>query len=211
MIKKKNDTSKVLKKLLTILLVSTMPSIAMANDIYVEQVGDDSDIALTQQGSGNTMGDATTPILIKGDSNIVTVDQIGGGNSLEMTVNGTAMAVTINTQGSGNVQAINCGSSSSATCGSSVITQNVTGDNNTVTQTLNATATQSSIINITGDSNIVTHATSGTAGHTANITVNGGVALQGNTISVTQSGAVAQHVTTTTTGAGNAVTITQSD
>ena len=184
---------------------------AHANDVYIEQVGSGATVTITQDGSSNRVGDEGTPSIIKGDANIVTIDQIGSSNALDMIINGAAITATVTTNGSNNTQVINCGTANSATCGSSFIKQQVTGDNNTVTQNLVASATQHSEILITGDENTVTHTTSGSGAHSGIITVTGGIALGGNTISLTQGGTNAQQATITSTGNNNAITVTQSN
>ena len=186
-------------------------SAALANDVYIEQVGDGAQVTVTQDGTGNRVGGEFTPVIIKGDANVVTIDQIGNANALDMIINGGSITATVTTNGNYNTQTINCGTALSATCGSSFIKQEVTGDYNTVTQTLVAAATQHSEILITGDYNTVTHRTSGADGHSGIITVNGGIALAGNTISLTQGGSNAQQATITSTGNGNAITVNQSN
>ena len=182
-----------------------------ANDLYIEQIGDGATITILQDGSSNRIGDMGTPAIIKGDANIVTIDQIGSSNTLDMIINGAAVTATVTTNGSNNTQVINCGTANTASCGSSFIKQEVTGDNNTVTQNLVAASTQHSEILITGDENTVTHTTSGAGAHSGIITVTGGVALSGNTISLTQGGTYAQQATITSTGNGNAITVNQSN
>jgi hypothetical protein len=184
---------------------------ALANDVYIEQIGDGATVTITQDGSSNRVGDSSTPALVKGDANIVTIDQIGSSNTLDMTVNGTAVTAIVTTTGSYNTQTIDCGTANTASCGSSYIKQEVTGDNNTVTQNLVAASTQHSEILISGDYNTVTHTTSGSGAHSGIITVTGGVALSGNTISLTQGGTNAQQATITSTGNSNAITVNQSN
>jgi hypothetical protein len=184
---------------------------AIANDIYIEQIGDGATVTLTQDGSSNRIGSENTPSLIKGDANVVTVDQIGSSNELDILVNGTAVTATVTTTGSYNIQSITCGTSNTASCGSSFIKQQITGDNNTVTQNLMSTATQHSEILVSGDYNTITHDTTGSGAHSAIITVTGGVALGGNTISLTQGGTNAQQATITSTGNSNNITINQSN
>jgi hypothetical protein len=185
--------------------------LAIANDIYIEQIGDGATITLTQDGSSNRIGSEGTPSLIKGDANVVTVDQVGSSNELDILINGAAVTATVTTTGSYNTQSITCGTSNAASCGSSFIKQEITGDNNTVTQNLMSVATQHSEILITGDYNTVTHDTTGSGAHSAIITVAGGIALAGNTISLTQGGTNAQQATITSTGNSNNITINQSN
>lgn len=184
---------------------------AFANEVYVEQIGSASTINITQEGSSNRIGDLLNPAFIGGGSNTVAIDQIGSNNTLMMVVNGASTNTTVTTNGSGNTQTINCGSTVSGSCSGSTITQVVTGDNNTITQDLGSGANHTSNINVTGDYNSVTHTSTGNAANSANITVNGGVALSGNTIAVTQSGINVQSVTVNSTGNSNNISIVQSD
>jgi hypothetical protein len=190
-------------------LFFTAPTIA--NDIYIEQIGDGATVTLTQDGSSNRIGSEGTPSLFKGDANVVTVDQVGSANELDILVNGTAVTATVTTTGSYNIQSITCGTANTSSCGSSFIKQEITGDNNTVTQNLMATSTQHSEILVSGDYNTITHDTTGSGAHSAVITVAGGVALGGNTISLTQGGTNAQQATITSTGNSNNITINQSN
>lgn len=203
----------MLKRLgiMTVIAALSWGSGVQANDLYIEQVGDGATVTITQDGSSNRIGDNGTPSIIKGDANIVTIDQIGSSNTLDMVINGAAVTATVTTNGSNNTQVINCGTANTASCGSSFIKQQVDGDNNTVTQNLVAASTQHSEILITGDYNTVTHTTSGSGAHSGIITVTGGVALSGNTISLTQGGTNAQQATITSTGNSNAITVNQSN
>lgn len=196
-----------MKKIAIAFIMTMVASLGFANDIYIEQVGDGSTVTITQDGTGNRIGDSNNPTFIGGGSNTVTIDQVGSNNQLDMVVNGASADVTVNTVGSGNIQNINCGTTSSASCSGSVITQTVTGDDNTITQNLGGGANHTSNISVTGDTNTVTHTSTNTATTSANITVSGNT----NTIGVTQSGMVAKSVTVTSTGNSNNISITQSD
>jgi len=104
---------------------------ASANDVYIEQIGDGATVTILQDGNSNRIGADGTPSVFKGDANIVTIDQIGSSNTLDAIINGAAVTVVVTTNGSSNTQVINCGTANSATCGSSYIKQEVSGDNNT--------------------------------------------------------------------------------
>jgi trimeric autotransporter adhesin len=196
----------------TILIVAMMlASItgAWANEVYVEQVGDSSTITITQDGTGNKVGDSGTgnEAFIGGGSNTVTIDQIGSNNTLAMTVNGASASVVVDVTGSGNESVINCGTTQSAGCSSSTIKQVIAGDDNVVTQNLGTGANHYSEINITGSTNTVTHTSTNSGASTVNITATGDL----NTIGVTQSGLTAKTVSVNSTGNSNTVSITQSD
>lgn len=195
----------------TILIVAMMlASLGVtANEVYIEQVGDSSTITVTQDGTGNKVGDsgAGNEAFVGGGSNTVTIDQIGSNNILAMTVNGASASVIVDVTGSGNESTINCGTTQSAGCSSSTIKQVIAGDDNIVTQNLGTGANHYSEINITGSTNTVTHTSTNTGASTVNITATGDL----NTIGVTQSGLTAKTVSVNSTGNSNTVSITQSD
>jgi hypothetical protein len=180
---------------------------AVANDVYVEQVGSSSTVTITQEGTGNQIGNSTDSIYIGSGSNVVTIDQIGDSNILEMVVNGASTDVTVNTVGSGNQQTINCGTTSSAGCSGSTITQTVDGDDNTIAQNLGAGANHTSNITVTGSDNAITHTSTATGTTSMNATITGST----NTVGVTQSGMTTQNVTINSTGNSNTITVNQSN
>ena len=191
---------------LVALLLASIGSVG-ANEIYIEQVGTSSTVTITQEGADNRIGTALNPAFIGSGSNNVTIDQIGSTNTLDMVVNGAATDVTVSTTGSNNIQEINCGTTSSAGCSGSTITQTIVGDSNDVKQQLGDGANHTSNISITGDTNTVTHTSTASGTTSADITVIGNT----NTVSVTQSGMLNQNVVVTSTGDLNNITIVQSD
>lgn len=182
-------------------------NLVYANDVYVEQSGSSSTIAITQQGTGNNVGDNVDSIYIGSGSNTVTIDQIGDNNALAMVVNGSSADVVVSTTGSGNTQTINCGTASSAGCSASTITQTVNGDDNIITQNLGAGANHTSNITVTGDTNTITHTSTATGTTTMNATISGNL----NTVGVTQSGMTTQNVSINSTGNSNTITVNQSN
>lgn len=202
---------KNMKKLAVVMAAMLCVFGAAANDIYVEQIGNNSTVNITQQGIGNTIGDSVNFAFIGGGSNLVNIQQIGDANVLAMVVNGAGTNTTVITNGNNNLQSITCGTTGQAGCSGSNITQLVTGDGNTVTQNLGAGANHNSYIEITGDKNVVTHNSTMSAASNVNITLVGGNAAAPNNISVTQSGTLAQNVTLSSTGNGNNIAIVQSN
>lgn len=192
-----------------------------ANDVYMEQVGDNSVVSITQTGAGNTVnGDiagtsATEPALIRGDNNIVTINQIGAGNTISLVLNnetnGAGSTVTISADGSGNTQTVSCGTALSSNCNANVIRSEITGNNNNTVQTLSGGVVQSKIA-INGNYNNVTHVASGLGAHNGEITVSGGgTSSVANTVTLTQSGVTAKNAIITSNGSNNNISITQSD
>jgi hypothetical protein len=180
---------------------------AWANEIYMEQSGDSSTISITQDGASNIIGTQLNPSIIGGGSNTVTIDQIGAGNELNFTVNGASTSMVVNVLGSNNISSITCGSGASASCSGSTIWQNITGDDNTVTQALGTGGNHESKISITGSTNTVLHTSTNSGAVSMQYTVAGDL----NNISVTTTGTTAKILNATTTGNSNTVTIIQTN
>jgi hypothetical protein len=214
---------KLSRKLLTILVAAgTLSSGAFANDVYVDQIGDNSSVSITQTGAGNTVngnvggnGNIDDAAIIRGDLNNVTISQIGAGNTVSMIINnetsGTGSTVVVSADGSGNNQTIGCGTALSSSCNASVIRSEITGNNNNTIQTLSGGVVQSKIA-INGSWNNVTHTASGVGLHSGEITVSGSGSNQlANAVTLTQSGASAKNAIITSNGSSNNITVTQSD
>lgn len=180
---------------------------AYSNEVYIEQVGSGTTVAITQQGSDNKVGTNITPVYIGNGSNTVTIDQIGSMNILAMVVNGASTNVTLSTTGSGNDMEVQCGTSVASSCSGSVIMQTIVGDNNITKQLLGSGANHTSTMTITGDTNTVTHTSTSTGTTSATITVTGNT----NTVGVTQSGTLQQTVVVDSTGNNNNINIVQSN
>lgn len=210
------------RKLLAILVVSGMVSTGVwANDVYVEQIGDNAIVSITQTGAGNLvngnvggLGSTTDAALILGDLNDVTVSQIGAGNTISMIINngnGTGATVVVSADGNSNTQTIGCGTALSSSCNASVIRSEITGNSNNTVQMLTGGAVQSKIA-INGNYNNVTHTASGAGLHSGEITVSGnGTSTVANAVTLTQSGALTKNAVITSNGSNNNVIVTQSD
>jgi hypothetical protein len=214
---------KLSRKLLTILVAAgTLSSGAFANDVYVDQIGDNSSVSITQTGAGNLVngnvggnGANDDAAIIRGDLNNVTISQIGASNTVSLIINnetsGTGSTVVISADGSNNNQTIGCGTALSSSCNASVIRSEITGNNNNTIQTLSGGVVQSKIA-INGSWNNVTHTASGVGLHSGEITVSGSGSSQlANAVTLTQSGASAKNAIITSNGSSNNVIVTQSD
>ena len=217
------NSDRMLKKLLVALAVSGLVSAgAWANDVYIEQIGDNSTVSITQTGAGNLVngnvggsGSTDDAALIRGDLNNVTISQIGAANTLSLVLNnetnGTGATVVVSADGSGNNQTISCGSALASNCNASIIRSEIVGNNNNTVQTLSGGTVQSKIA-VTGNYNNVTHVASGLGFHSGEITVSGsGSNGSPNAVTLTQSGATAKNAVITSNGSNNNVSVTQSD
>ena len=195
---------------------------AWANDVYVEQIGDNTSVSITQTGAGNLVngnvggtGNTSDAALIRGDLNSVTINQIGAANTVSLILNnesnGTGSTVVISADGSNNNQTIGCGTALSSSCNASIIRSEITGNNNNTVQMLSGGVVQSKIA-INGNYNNVTHTASGVGQHSGEITVSGsGSNSLANAVTLTQSGAMTKNAVITSNGSNNNVIVTQSD
>jgi hypothetical protein len=184
-----------------------------ANEIYIEQVGDNATVTLKQAGNNNTIGDAIAPAFIGGGQNTVYIEQSGSSNQLAMLVNGAGTNVTSIVTGDSNQQTITCGTSISASCSGSAITHTITGDSNDVKSILGTNGgAHTSNITVLGDYNHVTHSSSGSGANSATINVSGnGTGATPNAITVSQSGMNTHSATVNASGNNLNISIIQSD
>jgi hypothetical protein len=217
-----NGGGELSRKILAILLASGMLSSgAFANDVYVEQIGDNAIVSITQTGAGNLvngnvggLGNVDDAALILGDLNDVTISQIGAGNTISMIINngaGTGATVVVSADGNSNTQTIGCGTALSSSCSAGTISSQITGNSNNTVQTLSGGVVKSTIA-INGNWNNVTHTATGAGLHSGEITVSGsGVSGAANAVTLTQSGALTKNAVITSNGSNNNVIVTQSD
>lgn len=196
-----------MKKIALAFVMAMLGTFSFANDIYIEQIGDNTTINITQDGTANRIGNLESPTFFGGGSNIVNIQQIGSSNQLDAIVNGATTETVVTTIGNGNIQHITCGTLMNSSCSGSFIKQQVTGDDNTITQALGGGANHDSQILVTGDSNTITHTSSATGITTMGLTVVG----DSNNIGITQSGQTAQTINVVANGSGSSITINQSN
>lgn len=200
------------------------------NSVYIDQVGSNSVINMTQTGSNNKLGDETQASILSGNNQVVAITQIGANNIGSFNIQGGGANVTSNVTGNLNTVTANCGTSGTTSCTDTVIESNATGGGNTLTTSVGGKSTAK--INVTGDSNIanITSTTSNMAGSRAEIVSTGGnsnnltisqdgpaglngfsakidVTGGGNTIGVTQTGTVDSTVNVKSVGSNNNITI----
>ena len=206
-------------------LVMGQYAYAQGNKIYVDQIGDGSNITMTQTGSNNGIGNLTNRSMFSGTNNTVTVSQIGNQNNQLIKVIGDG--VTLNSTISGNTNQVDIECTS---CTASNITSSVTGssnlvtitsenlnntaltidsDNNTVTLTNNTSSVAgvNNVINISGGNGnqVVLDQTgvAGTLGHKLDLAVTGAL----NNVQIGQGGSVDSIVNSTITGSSNTLII----
>lgn len=186
---------------------------AMANDIYISQVGDTLDLDITQDGSNNEFGDSTTSVALNGASMTFAITQTGNNNDIAAVINGANYTGTWVFTGDSNTVDLKCSSASAGNCETVTLNITTTGDDNTYDFDIGeaADADSASIsFTITGDDNIVnaavdgesaaitvvsnnstslsTNSTAGDAGNEFTFDIDGDGSTNGHTVNLTVTG-----------------------
>ena len=186
---------------------------ALANEIYITQVGDGLDLDITQDGSGNDFGDSTTDVLLNGDDMTFAITQTGNNNDIAAVIKGATYTGTWTFTGNTNTVDLKCSSASAGNCETVTLNITTTGDDNTydfdIGESADADATSISFT-VTGDDNIVnaavdgesaaitvvsnnstslsTNSTAGDAGNEFTFDIDGDGNTNGHTVNLTVSG-----------------------
>jgi hypothetical protein len=188
-------------------LAQAVSTQSTTNSIYIEQVGDNSNITIVQKGQNNRIGSEQNRLILNGNGQILNTTQEGNNNliqgsivqadnvSADTTVTGdnntitydrgeaasvSGSSETVAVTGSTNNLTFNQGTSASATGATQTIT--VIGDTNTLTSTINA----DDVVNtktIAGDGNNINTFQNGAAGKNIEMILTGNT----NTIEVKQT------------------------
>ena len=134
---------------------------ALANDIYITQVGDSLDLDIVQDGGSNEFGDETTAVSLNGDFMTFSITQTGDGNDIAAVINGDTYTGTWAFTGDYNTVDLLCDSTGAAGAGNcEAVTLNITttGDDNAYKFYIGETGDAGgSTVNftVTGDDNVV--------------------------------------------------------
>ena len=195
---------------------------ALANEIYITQVGDGLDLDITQDGSGNDFGDSTTDVSLNGDDMTFAITQTGNNNDIAAVIKGATYTGTWTFTGNTNTVDLKCSSASAGNCETVTLNITTTGDDNTydfdIGESADADATSISFT-VTGDDNIVNAAIDGESAaitvvsdNSASVSTNSTAGDAGNefTFDIDGDGSTNGHtVNLTVTGGGSSYDITQ--
>lgn len=202
---------------------------ALANDIYIEQVGDTLDLDITQDGQNNVIGTSTTDVNLDGDSMTFAITQTGSLNSIIADIQGNTYTGAWTFTGDSNTVDLSCDSTSGTNCENITLNITATGDSNAFTFDIGDTAdADGSTIGftVTGDGNVINSNVDGQSALVA-VTVNnssstatGGASSgllsssgSGNVVDINISGdgdSAGHTVKIDSTGGANSFTVTQS-
>ena len=141
-------------------------AIATTNRIFIDQSGDNPNVNMTQDGTGNKAGSSARPVYLRGIDQTIVTKQIGVNNDINLelvndtTGTGKGVTVTIQQIGDSNIVDAACGYGTASTggtaltgCNAADINWKFTGDSNDI-QFRGTGADLKSAIDVTGDSNV---------------------------------------------------------
>lgn len=146
----------IIRGLLLCVLTAATP--ALANDIYIEQVGDTLDLDITQDGANNVIGTATTDVNLAGDDMTFAITQTGSTNVIVADIQGASYTGTWVFTGDSNEVELSCDSTSGTNCENITLNITATGDSNDFVLAIGDTADADGstvAFTLTGDGNVV--------------------------------------------------------
>ena len=211
-----------------------------ANDIYIQQSGNNLDLDITQDGQNNVAGTSSAGIVLQGNTMTFNIDQVGNSNVVSATIKGVTYTGNIDLTGSSNDVALLCDSAGSGNCDTVSMSIDVTGssadinvnigegaDAENFTGTIDVTSAADETITLTANgtsaiADIDVTNNSGSAGNTATYTQTGDGDINGHTLThshtgdggltvISQSGVYDNIIDLTTSGDNAEINITQSD
>lgn len=213
----------LIKSLLAFLFFGLIGFTALANEIYVNQVGDNLDLDIVQDGQDNQFGDSTTDVSLNGDDMTFSITQTGNNNDIAALINGNSYTGTWSFTGDYNTVDLDCDNTGGTNCENITLNITTTGDTNDYTFAIGATADSDGstiAFTVTGDNNILDTTINGQSAsitveldNSASIATTSANSDEGNavTINVTGDGDTAGHtVILDITGGGSTYDVTQS-
>jgi hypothetical protein len=159
-------TRKYIQNSLTALVLLSIFTVtpALANDIYIEQVGDTLDLDITQDGQNNVIGTSSTDVNLDGDSMTFAITQTGATNSIIANIKGNNYTGAWAFTGDSNTVNLSCDSGSGTKCETVTLNITATGDSNTfdfdIGDVADAAGSQVAFT-VTGDGNVIKSAVDG--------------------------------------------------
>ena len=144
--------------LMPILVSLFMSSSGLANDIYINQIGDNLDLDITQDGQNNQVGDSTTDVTLNGDDMTFAITQTGNNNDIAAVIKGATYTGTWSFTGDTNTVDLLCSSAAAGNCETVTLNITTTGDDNTFDFDIGETSDADSAtvsFTVTGDNNII--------------------------------------------------------
>jgi hypothetical protein len=208
-----------MKKLIAGLFLSMFVGSAMANEIYITQIGDSLTLDITQTGDDNMIGTDTADMVLQGDDMTFDITQTGDDNTIAATIKGATYTGTWSFLGNGNAVTLLCSSTAAANCDTVTLDIDTTGSNNTFTFNIGESADASSStvsFTVTGDGQVFDTTIDGASAEVTVVIDDGASGLTnvaGNTnnltIDTSGDGTTGNVVDLDITGSGGTYNVTQ--
>ena len=227
----------MLKRLTLVVLFTFSMFPALANDIYIEQVGDALDLDIIQDGQDNVIGTSTQAAILSGSNMTFSITQTGNFNTIAAQIKGVNYEGTWDISGDSNTIDLLCDSTSGVNCDDVKVDITVGGttisDSNDFKIYVGETADAQNLIasfTVDGDGNVFdvdvdgkaadisvtvdnTASLASVAGSNAGGTLTGATGTTGNVIDIDVDGngdSAGHSITLGITGGGGDYAITQS-
>lgn len=210
-------------RIISVVLLLLSGSSVLANEIYIDQIGDNLDLDITQDGQDNKIGTSTTDAGLYGDDMTFAITQTGNFNEITAIIRGATYTGTWSFTGDSNTVDLLCSSTTAGNCDSVTLNITTTGDNNAFTFDIGETSDADSAtvaFTVTGDNSIIDSTIDGTNAaltvtmdNSASLATTSANSDEGNAITTTQTGNgdVGGHsITLDITGGGSTYDINQS-
>jgi hypothetical protein len=213
----------MLNKLTIILFTLLFGVNVYANDIYIDQVGDNLDLDIVQDGQNNKIGTALVDADFDGDNMTFSITQTGNTNEITADIQGNTYTGTWVFTGNSNTVDLLCDSSANGNCETVTLNITNTGDSNAYTINIGETgdAENATIaFTVTGDNSVINTDVDGTnsditvvMNNSASLATTSANSDEGNQLDLTQTGngdSLGHSITLNITGGGSTYTVTQS-
>jgi len=227
-----------MKGLVLAALLSTVATVAYSNDLFINQVGDNLSLTITQNGDGNAIGDVVTALTLDGNNMTFAIKQEGDNNTISAVIDGNTYTGEWEFFGNNNTVDLTCDSTAQSQC--EVVTVDIltTGSDNTYNVYIGEAKIADNLLisfDVSGDGNEITanlDATdadvtiiidnAGGTGNTFTIDQDDAGSVNGHsltydptggnsTFNIVQSGLIDKTINVVSFGDNQVVTITQTD
>ena len=147
-----------MRSILMTFAVLVIASTTFANEIYIEQVGDNLDLDIIQDGQNNEFGDSTTDATLTGDDMTFSITQTGDTNKIDAIIKGNDYTGTWVFTGDSNEVNLKCASVSAVDCETVTVNITTTGDENQYKVFIGESADADNLqanFTVTGDGNVI--------------------------------------------------------
>jgi len=210
----------------TVFLILTGTSV-YANEIYVDQIGDNLNLNITQSGTGNYFGDISgngtlsqsggAPVVLEGDDMTFSITQTGNNNEIAATIKGNTYTGNWQFTGDNNTVDMTCDSQGAVQCESVTVDITTNGSNNAFNVFIGENKIADNLVaafTVDGDGNTVNADLDAVnADVTLTLDNTASLAASGNTVNIDQddAGDINGHsITYDHTGGAADINITQS-